>query len=307
MGVDLNLFILNRPFLDHLKDFSQIFAKPDISFFCGGTLNHFLVVGKHSICTEVATFLFVRPFGVLRYLCIISPSRTFRSTPPRLPHTCFVLKCFEWIYWYPAYLHGTHIPTRGFTHDIHGSWLYFSNHPGQGCQGTLTHSHPVQRLGVGPAGYIDPQNTDFTTSIHILCSFLNWIDRFEMFWIVQAPDSNTWSHDGYTKKLDQIVPNITLYCQYMPISYHQWTYNKIQKITSTIENDRNTMTQHQSKPGDHFRPDLRRHRLQHNSCLRIWTDLSNDRGAVENERVCLWRKHGKIGKTSNEKLIGNIL
>lgn len=74
------------------------------------------------------------------------------------------------------------------------------------------------------------------------------------FLIVQAPDSNTWSHDGYTKKLDQIVPNITLYCQYMPISYHQWTYNKIQKITSTIENDRNTMTQHQSKPGDHFRP-----------------------------------------------------
>lgn len=42
MGVDLNLF-LNRPFLDHLKDFSQIFAKPDISFFCGVTLNHFLV------------------------------------------------------------------------------------------------------------------------------------------------------------------------------------------------------------------------------------------------------------------------
>ena len=56
------------------------------------------------------------------------------------------------------------------------------------------------------------------------------------------------------------------------------------------------MTQHQSKPGDHFRPDLRRHQLQHNSCLRIWTDLSNDKGAVENDRVCLWRKHGKIGK-----------
>ena len=81
MGFDINSFILNRPFLDHLKDFSQIFAKPDISFFCGGTLNHFLVVGKHSICMEVATFLFVRPFGVLRYPCIISPSRTFRSTP----------------------------------------------------------------------------------------------------------------------------------------------------------------------------------------------------------------------------------
>lgn len=231
MGFDINSFILNRPFLNHLKDFSQILAKPDISFFCGGTLNHFLVVGKHSICMEVATFLFVRPFGVLRYPCIISPSMTFRSTPldSHIPVLFWnVLNGYtdtRHTYMAPTYLPGA-LPTISM---VHGSIF-------QTTQAKAAKVHWLILIRCNRWGWVllDISTLKIPISLHPHSMQFPQLNR--SFWIVQAPDSKTWSHDGYTNKLDQIVPNITLYCQYMPISYHQWTSNKIQKkLTSTIE------------------------------------------------------------------------